>query len=82
MYSYFILCYRIIKIILRSKNIYLINANSCCPLPVTLDPHYSLKYNNIEFNLLTYKSYLVIIISSPICILTHTKYVMFVYVVQ
>ena len=82
MYSYFILCYRIIIIILLSKNIYLINANSCCPLFVTLDPHHSLKYNNIEFNLLTSKSYLVITISSPICILTHTKYVMFVHVVK
>ena len=63
MYSYFIFCYRIIIIILLSKNIYLINANSCCPLLVTLDPHHSLKYNNIEYNLLTSKSYLVIIIS-------------------
>ena len=82
MYSYFIFCYRIIIIILLSKNIYLINSNSCCPLLVTLDPHHSLKYNNIEFNLLTSKSYLVIIISSPICILTHTKYAMFVHVVK
>ena len=82
MYSYFILCYRIIIIILLSKNIYLINVNSCSPLFVTLDPHHSLIYNNIEFNLLTSKSYLVFIISSPICILTHAKYVMFVHVVK
>ena len=55
MYSYFILCYRIIIIILLSKNIYLMNANRWCPLLLTLDPHHSLKYNNMEFNLLTSK---------------------------
>ena len=82
MYCYFIFCYRIIIIILLSKNIYVINANGCCPLLVSLDPHHSLKYNNIEFNLLTSKSYLVFIISSPICILTHTKYAMCVHVVK